>query len=149
MAGKGSSMGPILGAALGTAAAIGGGFVFGAVHDSEPVNSAAEPPALPKAAKTPEAEVKLLAPIITNLAFPSGTYVRLEVAIVVEPGTPDSSALAAKVAEDIVVFMRTVSIAELQGPTAFQYFREDLKKRGIKKGGGKVRDLFLVAFIVE
>ena len=149
MASKGNSSGAFAGVIIGTLAAIGGGFAFGSVLLKQPercANTAPEPPKLPK---LPESEVKPLAPIITNLGNPSDVYARLEAAIVLEPNTHNSAALAAKVTDDIVVYLRTVSITELQGPTGFQYFREDLKRRAIQQGAGKIRDLFLIAFVVE
>ena len=63
-------------------------------------------------------EVKPLATIVTNLREPSTLYVRIAV-VVLEPNTPDSAALAAKIGDDLVSYLRTVSISELEGPTGF------------------------------
>ena len=150
MADKGASSGVVLGLIAGTLAAIGGGFAFGAFLLQQPEPRAA-PAALPplKLPQTSGSEVKLLAPIVANLGNPADTYVRLEGAILLEPATPDTGVLAAKVSDDLVAYLRTVSITEIQGATGFQYFREDLKQHAIKQGGGKVRDFFILTFAVE
>ena len=88
---------------------------------------AAASPAKPPVAKP--AEVRPLATIVTNLREPSTLHVRLEAVVVLEPYTPDSAALAAKIGDDLVSYLRTVSLSELDGPTGFQYVREDLRKR--------------------
>lgn len=144
MASKAGSGGAIIGAIIGTLAAIAGGFGFGAVFLKQPAQVAA--PTQPKA---PEAQVEPIAPIVTNLGNPSTQFVRLQAAIVIEPDTKDGAALAAKVGDDLVAYLRTVSLGEIQGPTGFQYFREDLKRRALLLGGGKIRDFLLTAFVVE
>ncbi len=146
---KESSRGGILGTVIGTLAAIAGGFAFGflGVKGGSPAVDAAAPP--PKAPAIKPSEVKPLAPIVTNLREPSSLYVRMEAVVVLEPNTPDSAALAAKIGDDLVSYLRTVSLSELDGPTGFQYLREDLKKRSVQLGGGKVRDLFLQSFVIQ
>jgi flagellar FliL protein len=148
MAEKGSSKSGIIGTVIGTLAAIAGGFAFGSfgIKGGGTVADAAAPPAK---APTPAAEVRPLAPIITNLREPSTLYVRLEAVVVLEPNTPDSAALAAKIGDDLVSYLRTVSLSELDGPTGFQYVREDLRKRSVQLGGGKVRELLLQSFVIQ
>jgi flagellar FliL protein len=149
MAGNNNSSGAALGAILGTLAAIGSGFAFGSFLLKQPGSGAETAAAAPKEPRPPQSEVRPLSPIVTNLGNPADAYVRLEAAIVLEPDTPESTALAAKITEDLVVYLRTVSLNELQGPTGFQYLREDLRKRAIQLGAGKIKDLFLTAFVVE
>ncbi|MGO8952839.1 MAG: flagellar basal body-associated FliL family protein [Rhodomicrobium sp.] len=149
MASKSGSSGAFLGVIIGTVAAIAGGFAFGSAFIKKAERAAPVEASPPNAPKLPQAEVKPLAPIIANLGNPPQTYVRLEAAVVLEPDTRDSAALAAKIEDDFVAYLRTVSITEIQGATAFQYFREDLKRRAVQQGGGKVRDLCLHAFVVE
>ncbi len=139
----------MLGTVIGTLAAIAGGFAFGflGVKGGSPVADAVAPPA--KAPAVKPSEVRPLATIVTNLREPSTLYVRMEAVVVLEPNTPDSAALAAKIGDDLVSYLRTVSISELDGPTGFQYLREDLKKRSVQLGGGKVRDLYLQSFVIQ
>ena len=134
---KGNSRGGIIGAVIGTLAAIAGGFAFGFLG-IKGGSAVADP-----------AEVRPLATIVTNLRDPSTLYVRLEAVVVLEPNTPDSAALAAKIGDDLVSYLRTVSLSELDGPTGFQYVREDLRKRSVQLGAGKVRELLLQSFVIQ
>jgi flagellar FliL protein len=151
MAEGGNSKGAMLGLIIGTVVAIGSGFGVGALmlKKPEPGAAATAAPAAAKEAKVPESEVRPLASIVTNLGNPPDLFVRLQAAVVLEPNTPESAALITKIGDDVVAYLRTVSIAEIQGPTGFQFLREDLKKRAIQLGGGKVRDFLLTTFVIE
>lgn len=144
--------GSLVGIAVGTLAAIGGGFAFGSMGL---INSPLPPPpseAKAAAGKPPAqkpSEVRPLTPIMVNLREPADLYVRLEAAVVLEPGATDGAAVAAKVGDDLVSYVKTVSLSELEGPTGFQYFREDLRRRAVQVGGGKVKELLLQSFIVQ
>jgi flagellar protein FliL len=146
-----NSKGGTLGLIIGTVLAIGGGFIFGAAVLKKPPPEAAGLAAQKeiKDAKVPESEVRPLAPIITNLGNPPDLFIRLQAAVVIAPNTPESNVLITKVNDDIVAYLHTVSISEIQGPTGFQYLKEDMKKRAIQLGGGKVRDFLVTSFVVE
>jgi flagellar protein FliL len=94
--------------------------------------------------------LRLLPPIITNLASPERTWVRLEASLVMEgEHASDSGALAAQIAEDIIAFLRTLSLTQIQGASGFQHLREDLNDRARVRSGGRVRDLVIQSMIVE
>jgi flagellar FliL protein len=96
------------------------------------------------------ANLRSLPPIVTNLASPGRTWVRLEAVLVVEgEQTPDGNMLAAQVAEDIVAYLRTVPLVQIQGASGFQHLREDLNDRVRVRSGGKVRDLVIQSMIIE
>jgi flagellar protein FliL len=96
------------------------------------------------------ATLKTLPPIVTNLANPSNTWVRLEASIVLERAAEaEANALLAGVTEDFVAFLRTVSLQQIEGPSGFQNLREDLSDRLRVRTGGKARDLVIQGFIVE
>jgi flagellar FliL protein len=147
MAFGGYSRGEALGLIIGTLAAIGVGVGFGALLLKKPEPGAAAQ-ATAKDAQ-PNSEVRTLAPIVTNLGSPAETFVRLQAAIVLELNTPNSDALAAKVGDEIVAYLRTVPITEIQGPTGFQFLREELKRRAVQFGGGKIRDFLITTFVIE
>jgi flagellar FliL protein len=146
---NGGSKGAIIGAVIGTFTAIAGGFAFGFLGVKSAGTAADTGAASAKAPSAKPSEVRPLAPIITNLREPSNLYVRLEAVVVLEPDTPDGGAIAAKIGDDLVSYLRTVSSSELDGPTGFQYLKEDLRKRSIQLGGGKVKDLLLQSFVVQ
>jgi flagellar protein FliL len=96
------------------------------------------------------AGLKPLAPIVTNLASPERTWIRLEASLVMEgEQSAEANALAALIAEDIVGFLRTVALAQVQGASGFQHLREDLNDRVRVRSGGKVRDLVVQSLIIE
>jgi flagellar FliL protein len=96
------------------------------------------------------ATVKPLPAIVTNLASPEGTWIRLEAALLLDPDqAAQAGALTAQIAEDLVAFLRTVSLAHIQGPSGFQHLREDLNDRVRVRSAGKVRDLVINSMIVE
>jgi flagellar protein FliL len=158
--GGGSAKGGVLGLIIGSLLAIGGGFGFGALLLKKPPQEAVaaahgkegkegKEAKEGKEGKAQNSEVLALAPIVTNLGNPPDLFIRLQAAIAIAPNTPESNALSAKVGDDLVAYLRTVSLSEFQGPTGFQYLREDLRKRAIQLGNGKIRDFFVTSFVVE
>jgi flagellar FliL protein len=93
--------------------------------------------------------LKALPPIITNLASPERTWIRLEISLVIQSDEKEANGLAATITEDIVAFLRTVTLAQIQGATGFMHLREDLNERVRVRSGGKVRDLFIHTLVVE
>jgi flagellar FliL protein len=91
--------------------------------------------------------IVLLDPITSNLAYPSENRVRLEVALMFK-GVPDV-ALAEEIHQDILAYMRTVSLQQVQGPRGFQYLREDLKERVDLRSEGRVTNLMFRTFVIE
>jgi flagellar FliL protein len=134
-------------------AGVGGGIfgMYGLGTTVTEVGKKSEPP--PERAKTPFApgqNVRALSPIVTNLAGPRGTWIRLEAAIVVDSAAAsEESMLAAKIAEDIMAFLRTVPLAQIEGANGFQHLREDLNDRVRARSGGNVRELIIQSMIVE
>lgn len=94
--------------------------------------------------------LKALSPIITNLAAPRGTWIRLEAAIVIDgAAAKEENVLAGKISEDIVAFLRTVPLVQIEGANGFQHLREDLNDRARMRSGGSVRELIIQSMIVE
>jgi flagellar FliL protein len=93
--------------------------------------------------------LRTLAPIVTNLANPDKTWIRIEALLVMDEQTPDAGTLSAQIVEDIVAFLRTVSLSQIQGASGFQHLREDLNDRVRVRSGGKIRDLVVQSMIIE
>lgn len=91
--------------------------------------------------------VVLLDPITSNLAYPSDNRVRLEVALMFK-GVPDV-VLAEEIHQDIMAYMRTVSLQQVQGPRGFQYLREDLQERVDLRSEGRVTNVMFRTFVIE
>ena len=109
------------------------------------VEPAAVEPALGQAAA-----IRILPPVVTRLAGPQPAWVRIEASIILsgEP-SPEDDVLAAKIAEDVVAFMQTVSAADIEGASGFQHLREDLNDRVRVRSNGRAREVVIHTFIVE
>lgn len=160
----GGMMSSILGLLMITGLAVGGGGLFGLqiaqrfgpnaakstpAHTPAPDNHGAKDHGHGKEA-TPKGHgprLVNLPNIITNLASPEKTWIRIEAAVVIEGENADK--LPGIVAEDIIAYLRTVKLEDLQGGSGYLYLREDLNERIRVRGQGKVRDLVLQSLIVE
>lgn len=85
--------------------------------------------------------------MVTNLAAPEKIWIRIEASAMIEGEEPER--LAAHLAEDIVAYLRTMTLEQVQGASGYHYMKEDLNERARLRGQGKVRDLVLQSFIIE
>jgi flagellar FliL protein len=91
-----------------------------------------------------------LAAITTNLASPPNTWVRLEAAAVMKEETgKESEAMLGEVTEDIVAFLRTIPLEQLEGPSGFQHLLEDLNDRVRVRSKGRVSELVIQGLVIE
>ncbi|MFD1744833.1 flagellar basal body-associated FliL family protein [Rhizobium helianthi] len=162
---KASPIATIAGIAVVTLIGAGGGWVLGGmVAPKDPnaeANKAQAAAAQPEAAgekggkkeeglphiSTPAAGVVQLEPITTNLAYPSDNWVRLEVALAFNG--PPELVLAEQIHQDIMAYMRTVSLQQIEGPRGFQYLKDDLQERVDQRSQGKVSKVMLRTFVIE
>ena len=91
-----------------------------------------------------------LPPIVTNIANPADTWVRLEGSIVFDPkAMPHPEVVAAEIATDELAYLHTVSVAQLQGPIGLENIRQDLRDRAKVRSNGKVTDLLLKTLVLQ
>ena len=91
-----------------------------------------------------------LPPIVTNLASPSDTWVRLEASIVFDPrALPHPEIVAAEIATDELAYLRTVGVKDLQGPIGLENIRQDLRDRALVRSGGKVTEMLLKTLVLQ
>ncbi|MDE1995914.1 MAG: flagellar basal body-associated FliL family protein, partial [Rhizobiaceae bacterium] len=88
-----------------------------------------------------------LDPITTNLAYPSDNWVRLEVALQFKG--PADPALADAIHQDILAYIRTVSLQQIEGPRGFQYLRDDIQERVDLRSEGRVSKVMFRTFVIE
>lgn len=156
------NVGPILSAALFvlltvfgvTVGAVVGQQVMGdgfkkseAAAEEEDKDASDAPPVQPLY----DGETKLvrLAPVVTNLASPTEIWIRVEAAVVLDAEVPDPDVLASQISEDVMAFLRTVSLPELQGASGLLHLKEDLNDRAIIRGDAAVRELILEGLVVQ
>jgi flagellar FliL protein len=94
--------------------------------------------------------VTQLGTVVTNLATPSDVWVRLEASFVVKAGTfANPEAMAAELRQDIMAYLRTLSIAQIEGPSGLSHLREDLAERVQARSKGQARDFFIETLVVQ
>jgi flagellar FliL protein len=137
-----------------TGLSIGAGGLFGLQVLSKPPRPA------PAAKETAQAEARktrfsdkvtvlALPPIVTNLASPERAWIRIEASLVTEEEGGEAKANAAKVAEDAVAYLRTLSLPMIEGASGLLHLREDLLERARLRTNGKAQDLVVHTLIIE
>ncbi|MBB4064121.1 flagellar basal body-associated FliL family protein [Gellertiella hungarica] len=101
---------------------------------------------LPKIATEANGIVQL-EPITTNLAYPSENWIKLDVALMFN-GPPDPK-LAEEIHQDILGYLRTVSLQQIEGPRGFEYLRDDIQERVDLRSEGRVSKVMFRTFVIE
>ncbi|MCO5733007.1 flagellar basal body-associated FliL family protein [Rhizobium sp. SSA_523] len=157
---KGGLVMTIAGVAVVTLIGAGGGWVLGGmIAPKPPVDTQAKAPepaadahggkkeeGLPHIATEANGVIQL-EPITTNLAYPSDNWIRLEVALAFN-GKPELP-LAEDIHQDILAYMRTVSLQQIEGPRGFQYLKDDIQERVDLRSQGKVSKVMFRTFVIE
>ena len=114
------------------------------------------PPGLDKPAESPanapaqSSTIVDLPPIVTNLGAPQDTWIRLEGSIIFDPkALPHPEAVASQIGDDILAYLRTVSLRQLEGPIGLENIRQDLNERAATRSGGKVRGFVIRTLVVQ
>ncbi|SJZ81795.1 flagellar basal body-associated FliL family protein [Consotaella salsifontis] len=85
-----------------------------------------------------------LPPVLTNLYSPSNVWVRLQAAVVIRSKEVENAdVLAGQIQSDVMTFMRTVQLPQIQGGRGLSHLREDLTERA------KMRSPAVLDFIIE
>ena len=91
-----------------------------------------------------------LPPIVTNLGAPQDTWVRLEGSIIFDPKSlPHPEAVAGQIGDDVLAYLRTVSLHQLEGPIGLENIRQDLNERAATRSGGKVHTFVIRTLVVQ
>ncbi|PPJ47801.1 flagellar basal body protein FliL [Rhizobium sp. KAs_5_22] len=144
----------------------GGGWVIGSmlapkIQAVEEANKAAEAEKAAKAGGHGESKpeeglphvateangIVQLEPITTNLAYPSENWIRLEVALMFNGATDVK--IAEDVHQDILAYLRTVSLQQIEGPRGFQYLKDDIQERVDLRSEGRVSKVMFRTFVIE
>jgi flagellar FliL protein len=112
--------------------------------------AADKPAGSPASAPAQSSMIVDLPPIVTNLGAPPDTWVRLEGSIIFDPKTlSHPEAMAGQIGDDVLVYLRTVSLHQLEGPVGLENIREDLNERAATRSGGKVRGFVIRTLVVQ
>ena len=96
------------------------------------------------------ARLRKLSPIVTNLAAPANNWARVEASMVTESlNDEEAGILAAHIGEDIVIYLRSASVAQFEGARGLQHLRDDLTERANIRSSGKVRELIIETLVIQ
>jgi flagellar FliL protein len=135
------------------AAGLGGGLgiqLAKQVEDAVREKDSAEekPPVRPS--YTGPTHLKALAPIVTNLAEPHDVWIRLEASIIFDDeAIAADDVLAGQIGEDVLAYLRTVTLSQIEGPSGMQHLREDLVERARIRSEGRVKELVVQTLVVQ
>ena len=126
------------------------GAAFEALRPAAP---APDKPMQESTASAPPAQASTivdLQPIVTNLGAPQDTWVRLEGSIIFDPKTlPHPEAVAGQIGDDVLAYLRTVTLHQLEGPIGLENIRQDLNERAATRSGGKVQAFVIRTLVVQ
>lgn len=135
-------------------ALVGGGFGLSIVSNIEKrVEEKYASQAVQELERSPytgDITIKKLAPVVTNLAGSETDWIRLEASIVYKAGfefNPDL--VAAEARQDILAYLRTVTLAQIQGASGLLHVREDLNERVKLRSKGTIQELVLETLVVQ
>jgi flagellar FliL protein len=89
-------------------------------------------------------------PLITNLLMPADMWIRLESTIVFDQAdfeNPD--VIVAEVSGDLLAYLRSLTIREVQGAEGLMFLRQELKERGALRTKGRMKDIIIQALVVQ
>jgi flagellar protein FliL len=97
-----------------------------------------------------ELSLRSVGSVVTNLAEPADSWVRIESSVVFKTGSlPTPDITLAEIKADLVAYLRTLSTAQIEGANGLQHLREDLNERVALRTKGAVRELIVEALVVQ
>jgi len=95
--------------------------------------------------------LKDLKPIVTNLSAPADAWVRVQASIILNDDIEleQLEVLSSRIEEDMIAFLRTLTITHLEGSVALQHLREDLNERAKTRSEGLVKEVILESLVIQ
>ncbi len=94
--------------------------------------------------------LKALQPIVTNLAKPKKVFIRLESSVIFSKapeGNPDE--MTARLANDFLNFLRTLTIGRIEGPSGILHLKTDLTEIARIRSEGQIEEVIISSLVVE
>jgi flagellar FliL protein len=88
-----------------------------------------------------------LAAVTTNIASPADTWVRMEVSIVLDE--PQGEELPGIIQQDLLSYIRTVKMHEIEGASGFRHLKENLEERAAIRSEGHVKQVLIRTLLFE
>ncbi len=133
---------------------VSGGFLTGEKSGSEAAGHA--PAAGAHGAKsagghggeTPHSDTIIpLAAITTSIASPSEVWVRMELSIVLDE--PQGEDLPGIIQQDLLSYIRTVKMHEIEGSSGLRHLRQNLDERAAIRSDGHVKQVLIRTLLFE
>ena len=142
--------------ALATLVAVGTGgglgvYLLGTVEKSVDLKKREEADKAVKVLNyTGDLSLRSVGSAVTNLAEPADSWVRIEASVVFKTGSlPNPDVTLAEIRADAIAYLRTMSLAQIEGASGLQHLREDLNERVAVRTKGAVRELILESLVVQ
>lgn len=87
--------------------------------------------------------------VVTNLAEPADAWVRVESSVVLKGVVPNADVTVAEIRADLIAYLRTLSMAQIEGASGLQHLREDLNERVALRSKGAIRELIVETLVVQ
>jgi len=89
-----------------------------------------------------------LPPIMTNIAAPSDVWLRVELSVVFDEA-PTDPGMADAIHQDLLAFVRTVKMHQIEGASGFQHLKADLGERASIRSGGHAKEILIRTLLFE
>jgi flagellar FliL protein len=94
--------------------------------------------------------IRELPPIVTNIAMPEDVWIRIESSLVFDAEKlPEPDMAIKEITGDILSYLRTLSLPQVQGARGLRHLREDLNERVAIRTEGKVKELLIQGMVVQ
>ena len=94
--------------------------------------------------------IRELPPIVTNIAMPEDVWIRIESSLVFDAEKLKEPDVAIKeITGDILSYLRTLSLPQVQGSRGLRNLREDLNERVAIRTDGKAKELLIQGMVVQ
>lgn len=101
-------------------------------------------------AETSQMKVMPFPPVLTSLAEPKGVWIRIEGSMLVLAETEDKpEILVEQAGAHLLAYLRTVKLAQIEGPSGLLHLREDMNDVVSTMSRGQVREVLIHALVVE
>jgi len=99
-------------------------------------------------------QIKLIAypfpPVLTALAAPKSTWIRLEGSLLIAADAKDNpEILVEKAGMQILTYLHTTTLSDLEGPSGILRLRDDLNETVSALSGGQVSEVLIHSMVVE
>lgn len=89
-------------------------------------------------------------PLVTNLAAPTDAWVRVQASLIFSQDVDsDTPVMVSRIEEDILAYLRSLTMAHLEGAIGLQHLREDLNERARLRSNSQVREVILEALVIQ